>query len=133
MTTVFVDTSALLALLNPADEHHGRASRAFEGLRTQRAALITTSYVLVETYALVGRRLGLEAVRSFRAHFAPLLDVVWVDDALHNAGLDILVERRKRQLSLVDAVSFAAMRQSGVDDAFVFDPHFDQEGFEPVS
>lgn len=56
-----------------------------------------------------------------------------MDDALHNAGLDILVERRKRQLSLVDAVSFAAMRQRGVDDAFVFDPHFDQEGFEPVS
>ena len=133
MTTVFVDTSALLALLNPADEHHGRAARAFEGLRTQRAALITTSYVLVETYALVGRRLGLEAVRSFRAHFAPLLDVVWVDDALHNAGLDILDERRKRQLSLVDAVSFATMRQRGIDDVFVFDQHFDQEGFAPVS
>jgi len=133
VTTVFVDTSALLALLNPDDEHHRRAARAFEGLRTRRAALVTTSYVLVETYALMGRRMGMDAVRSFREHFAPLLDVVWVDDGLHNAGLDLLVDRRKRQLSLVDAVSFATMRQHGIDDVFAFDPHFDQEGFEPVS
>lgn len=133
MTPVFVDTSALVALLNADDEQHQRAARVFERLRTQRVPLMTTSYVLVETYALVGRRLGLEAVLNFRADFAPLLDVVWVDELLHNAGLDVLAQRGKWQLSLVDAVSFAAMRQSGVDDAFVFDQHFDQEGFTPVA
>lgn len=133
MTTVFVDTSALVALLNPEDEHHERAARAFARLRAQRAALMTTSYVLVETYALVGRRLGVEAVRGFRADFAPLMRVVWVDEPLHDAGLDILADRRRRQLSLVDAVSFATMRQSRVDEAFAFDPHFGQEGFETVS
>ena len=132
MTAVFVDTSALVALLNADDQHHRRAARAFERLRTERVPLMTTSYVLVETYALVGRRLGLEAALNFREDFAPLMNVVWVDDSLHNAGLDILARRGKRQLSLVDAVSFATMRQSGVDDAFVFDQHFDQEGFTPV-
>jgi len=71
---------------------------------------------------LAGRRLGLEAVRSFRADFAPLIEVVWVDEALHEAGLDLLRERRKRRLSLVDAVSFVTMRQRGVAEAFAFDP-----------
>ncbi len=41
--------------------------------------------------------------------------------------------RRLRAQAQVDAVSFATMRQSGVDDAFVFDQHFDQEGFTPVA
>jgi len=54
---------------------------------------------------------------------------VWVDETLHNAGLDLLVDRRKRLLSLVDAVSFIVMRQRGVAEAFAIDPHFDQEGF----
>ena len=62
-------------------------------------------------------------------NFAPLIDVTWVDDALHNAGLDLLLERRRRQLSLVDAVSFCTMRQANLTEAFAFDPHFEQEGF----
>jgi uncharacterized protein len=133
MSAVFADTSALLALLNARDDNHARAERAFANLRARRAALVSTSFVLVETYALAGRRLGLDAVRSFRADFAPLIDVVWVDEALHNAGLDLLFDRRKRLLSLVDAVSFITMRQRNMDEAFVFDPHFEQEGFSIVS
>ena len=129
MNAVFADTSALLALLNARDENHTKAERAFSTVRARQAALLSTSYVLVETYALLGRRLGTDAVRHFRADFAPLLDVVWVDAALHDAGLDLLLDRRKRLLSLVDAVSFVTMRGRKLSEAFAFDPHFEQEGF----
>ena len=133
MNAAFADTSGLLALLSGKDENHARAERAFATLRARQAALVSTSFVLVETYALVGRRLGLDAVRSFRADFAPLIEVVWVDEALHDAGLDLLLERRRRLLSLVDAVSFVTMRQRDVAEAFAFDPHFEEEGFSLVS
>lgn len=133
MNAVFADTSGLLALLNATDDNHARAERAFATLRARQASLVSTSFVLVETYALVGRRLGLDAVRSFRADFAPLIEVVWVDEALHDASLDLLLERRKRLLSLVDAVSFVTMRLRNVAEAFAFDPHFEQEGFSLVS
>jgi uncharacterized protein len=132
VNAVFADTSGLLALLNTTDDNHARAERAFGNLRVRQVSLVSTSYVLVETYALVGRRLGLDAVRSFREDFAPLLDVVWVDETLHNAGLDMLLDRRKRLLSLVDAVSFIVMRQRRMAEAFAVDPHFEQEGFSLV-
>jgi len=70
VNAVFGDTSAFLALLNAADENHDRADRAFATLRTRKAPLVSTSYVLVETYALLGRRLGVDAIRSFRSDFA---------------------------------------------------------------
>lgn len=133
MNAVFADTSGLLALLNTTDDNHARSERAFGNLRARQALLVSTSYVLVETYALVGRRLGLDAVRSFRADFAPLIDVVWVDETLHNAGLDMLLDRRRRLLSLVDAVSFIVMRQRRLAEAFAIDPHFEQEGFSLVT
>ena len=133
MNAVFADTSGFLALLSTTDDNHARAKRAFANLRTRQALLVSTSYVLVETYALVGRRLGLDAVRSFRADFAPLIDVVCVDEALHNAGIDLLFDRRKRLLSLVDAVSFIVMRRRSVAEAFAIDLHFDQEGFSLVT
>jgi predicted nucleic acid-binding protein len=133
VNAVFADTSAFLALLNGSDDNHDRAERAFATLRARKAPIVSTSYVLVETYALVARRLGLDAVRRFRTDFAPLVEVVWVDEALHHAGLDLLLDSGKRRLSLVDAVSFITMRQGRLEDAFAFDPDFEQEGFSLVS
>jgi predicted nucleic acid-binding protein len=126
---VFVDTSAVLAFLSPTDAHHSRARAAFERLRTAEATLLTTSYVLVETYALVDRRLGREAARRFREDFAPLFDVVWVDAGLHERGLDVLF-RSPRSISLVDAVSFVVCNQRGIDTAWAFDQHFEDEGLK---
>lgn len=133
MSRVFVDTSAVLALLNPADDAHPRARRAFERLAAREAPLLTTSFVLVETYALIGRRMGLGAVGAFRQSFAPLFEVVWIDGAAHEAGLDLLLERGRPDLSLVDAVSFHVMRQRRLDEAFAFDRHFEDEGFRLVA
>jgi len=133
MNAVFVDTSALLALLNAADRYHARAASAFRSLRIRQDSLLSTSYVLVETYALAAHRFGLDAVQSFRADFAPLMDIVWVDEALHNAGLDLLAEKRKRTLSLADAVSFVTMRQRDIAAAFSFDSQFEQEGFSIIA
>ncbi len=44
MNRVFVDTSALYALLVTSDEKHARARATFESLRVRDAALVTTSY-----------------------------------------------------------------------------------------
>jgi predicted nucleic acid-binding protein len=129
MSEVFVDTSALMALLAKSDADHPRAQRLFEKLRERRSLLVTTSYVLVETYALLGRRYGIEQVRSFRERLAPLLTVVWIGPELHEGGLDLLLERAKRGLSLVDATSFLAMRRHGIDEVFAYDEHFEEEGF----
>lgn len=93
MSQVFVDTSAILALVNPRDELHARARRTFGALRAGRADLVTTSYVIVEIYALLGRRMGLGAVRACRGDLAPLFEVVWIDEPIHEEALDLLLGR----------------------------------------
>ena len=123
-----MDTSGVLALLVPSDECHVRAARAFARLREREAGLVTSSYVLLETYSLLGRRLGPEAVHRFRDGFAPLLDVVWVDSGLHEAGLDLLLASRRRELSLTDAVSIVLIGREGCEEVFASDPHLKVEG-----
>jgi len=132
VSRVFVDTTAVLALLNPDDVQHSAARDAFKRLSSTSATLVTTSFVLVELYALLGRRMGMEAVQRFRQTFTPLLDVVWVDRELHEAGLDLLIDRDERQLSLVDAVSFIIIRSRKLDGAFACDRHFREAGFDTV-
>jgi predicted nucleic acid-binding protein len=129
VSQVFLDTSAVLALVNPKDEHHPRARKGFESLSSRKAGLLTSSYVLVETYALLERRMGLAALQAFRSDLVPLCEVAWIDETVHEAGLDLLIERRKRGLSLVDTTSFIVMRTRRLDEAFCFDPHFEEEGF----
>lgn len=132
MNRVFIDTSAILALLIGSDKTHGQAKKAFDSLSARQAILTTTSYILVETYALLGRRVGLTAVTGFRKDFAALLDVIWIDGELHEKALDLLIQRSSRDLSLVDAASFVVMRQQRIDEAFAYDRHFSAEGFTLV-
>jgi predicted nucleic acid-binding protein len=129
VSRVFIDTSAIFGLLVSTDTAHDRARRIFDGLRTREAPTVTTSYVLVETYALLSRRMGRESIQRFREDFAPLLEVCWIDERLHEAGLDLLQQRRWKGLSLVDAVSFVVIRERQLDAVFVFDRHFEREGF----
>ncbi len=132
MSHVFVDTSAFLALMLQTDEAHPSAKRAFAKLRSREASLLTTSYVLVETYALLGRRVGLPAVKIFRGDLAPLMEVAWVDEELHERALDLLLQRSSSRLSLVDATSFILARERNVSDVFAFDRDFEVEGFRLV-
>jgi len=127
--SVFVDTSALLAVLHSGDENHARAARRFRALLEGDEELVTTCYVLVETVALLQHRFGLEAVRGFQDAVAPVLGVVWVDAELHAEGAAALVTAGRRELSLVDCVSFACMRRQGLTRAFHFDRHFREQGF----
>jgi len=127
--SVFVDTSALLAVLHAGDDNHTRAARAFRALLETNEELVTTSYVLVETTALLQHRFGLAAVRGFQDDVVPVLGIEWVDAELHAEGTAALVTAGRRELSLVDCVSFASMRRHGIAQAFHFDRHFREQGF----
>jgi predicted nucleic acid-binding protein len=129
MTTVLVDTSAVLALLVPTDAQHARARRAFAKLADAQSRLLTTSYTLVECYALIDRRIGREAVRRFRSEFAPLLEVIWVGADEHERALDIVEAGGASGPSLVDAASFVVARKHHVDQVFAYDAHFTKAGF----
>ncbi len=126
---VFLDTSALYAIFDRDDAHHDGAARAWEQLVTSDAVLLTTNYVLVEMIALLPRRLGAQAVEALHEHVLPWVRVIWVDEALHREALAALRIAARRDLSLVDCVSFIAMRRHGLRAAFTTDRHFGGQGF----
>ena len=127
---VVVDTSAFLALLDASEQNHEHAGRIWRQLVEQDVLLFCTSFILVETAALLQNRLGLSQLRAFHKNVFPFLRVLWVDAALYNAGMTALLTANRRRLSLVDCVTFAAMRQTGLNTAFAFDTHFSEQGFE---
>jgi predicted nucleic acid-binding protein len=127
--TVFVDTSAFYAVLDRDEVNHAVAKEVWMALLQEPANLFTTNYVLVETTALLQQRIGVSAVRVFHEDIVPMLQVEWIAGEGHRAGVEAVLAAGKKALSLVDCVSFQAMRQAGVRQAFCFDKHFSQQGF----
>ena len=126
---VFVDTSALYAVLDADDDHHAAAASEWRRLLGGSSVLVTSNYVLLETTALLQHRIGLEAVRILHHDVCPVLEVEWVDETVHQTGMSSLLIAGRRRLSLVDCTSFALMGKLGIRQAFSFDAHFAEQGF----
>ena len=126
---VFGDTSGFFALLARDDYMHIRAKLNFAHFGAHNFRILTTSYVLLETTALLLRRIGLEAVSDFQAKIVPLLEIVWVDAEWHARGLQRLFTVGRKDVSLVDCLSFEVMEARNLQTAFAFDKHFEETGF----
>ena len=127
---IFVDTSAIYALLDANDRYHLLARSVWIEWIEQPVSFICSNYVLLESLALIQRRLGMEAAQRFVAEMVPVFRLRWIKPAIHMAALSAWLAARRRNVSLVDYTSFELMRQAGIHTVFTFDRHFAEQGFE---
>lgn len=120
----FVDTSAFYALADGDDQYHDQAKDVYESLKDE-AQLVTTDYVLLECWYLVNNHLGREEALQFwdglTAGKAEVLDLGLL---IRQRAREIIENYSDQDFSLVDATSFALMKQEGIEKAFAFDSHF---------
>jgi predicted nucleic acid-binding protein len=125
---VLLDSSGLLCLIDNRERHHVDAVRFWHAAR----ARLTSNYVLAEFVALAhARRAPRQAMLNFAADLLadPAVEIIWVDEDLHQQALLLLQARLDKPYSLCDAVSFLLMRERGLSEALMTDRHFEQEGF----
>jgi predicted nucleic acid-binding protein len=128
--TAFIDTSAFLAALDKGDRFHEDAAKKWSVLANHRSELWTTDYVRLESWSLIQRRLGPQAVMAFQDDWLPLCKIHEVGrDGFERATAQWRIAQR-RNLSLVDLTSFDAMRQLAIRTALAFDQHFQEMGYE---
>ena len=132
---VFVDTSALYAILDADDDNHPQAASAWQRLlgdiRSGDRQGITHYGVVIEANALVQRRLGMRAVDDLNSSILSVLDVEYVNEELHRRALAATLAAGRRNVSLVDWTSFELMRARRITLALAFDDDFAEHGFLP--
>ncbi len=63
------------------------------------------------------------------SRIAPLLRVLWISEGLHRRALERLVAIDRRDVSLVDCVSFVTMDAEGIEEVLALDQDFHAQGF----
>ena len=120
--TVFVDTSAWYAAADVDDAGHERAARR---LREFAGALLTSDHVLVETWFLAARRLGIEVaeqlVNGIRVGIARVEPAIVAD---LEVAARIGEEFADQSFSLVDRTSWSIMQRLGIHEAVSLDADF---------
>ena len=125
---MLIDTSGLYRYFNKQSAHHDAAKTFFQSALER----VTHNYILAEFVALSNIR-GLDRKTTFDFSSwildTPLMDVIFVDGALHSKALTLLENRIDKNWSLCDAVSFVLMKDRSITEALTTDRHFEQAGF----
>lgn len=129
--TVFVDTFALIAWLNPRDDAHATVAAFLDGFTGR---LLTTEWVLMELADALSapdaRATAVAFLKAVRADSQ--FDVVDYSPIVYQAGFDLFANRPDKAWSLTDCISFAVMTEYKLTEALTVDRHFEQAGFQAV-
>jgi predicted nucleic acid-binding protein len=131
MRRIFVDTGAFVALEDADDEHHQAALQFQASLLPRLTRLVTTNFVLDETYTWLRMNIGHAKAVGFgrRVRNSKLLQIQLISDEIEQLAWDIFCRYDDKEFSYTDCTSFAVMQLLSLDTAFAFDRHFRQFGF----
>ena len=134
MGPIFVDTGGWLAMAVVRDRFHKQAASYYRKLSKEKAPLVTSNYVLVETYTRIRYDDGHDKAIKFHSLIQEAIKVgrlhlEWVTPAIHQKAWNIFEEYVDQVFSLVDCTSFVISNNAGVKETFGFDEHFNTMGF----
>lgn len=122
--SILVDSAAWYALADKSDALHHEAT-AFLKTHLRESAWLTTHPIMMETWALINRRLGRAAAMTFWERLrSGGVEVVPLEAADWEAAWRIAIAFPDQDFSVVDCTSFAIMERLGLTHVFTFDDHF---------
>ena len=131
---IFVDTGAWIAIEDVIDKNHAKALKFRDKLRNEKKRLITTSYVLDETYTFLLIHIGYEKTLLFhdriqRMRQGGILDIIHISEQIEEESWGAFERfNSDKKWSFTDCTSKVVMNSLGINKVFTFDFHFEQMG-----
>ncbi len=127
---IFIDTSAFLAIENRRDSQHARAVEARDRYAKHHEMLVTSDYVLDESYTIIrvraGHALAVQFGEALRG--SALLRIEYMSTEILDHAWRIFKKFSDHAFSFTDCTSFALMEHLHIQRAFAFDAHFREYG-----
>jgi len=132
VSKLFVDTSWFKAFSDPSDDFYKNATKQYKKINKEKINLITTNYILDESYTLIRTKVGYQSSMDFREMLVSLvgtLKLIRVIPLDEFKAWEWFIKDWSR-LSFTDCTSFAVMKRVGLEDVATFDQHFTKAGFK---
>ena len=131
MNSVFVDTSALIALGNIRDQFHAKTKKVFKELVITKSHFLTTNAVILElTNAFSDVKYKPIAIRLLNLiEKSNNWTVITIDEEMMKKGINRFKQMKDKDWSVVDCISMIIAEDSDIIKIFTNDHHFVQAGF----
>jgi predicted nucleic acid-binding protein len=128
---IFIDTGAFIARYIQADQHHAQSVRVWKKLERSSSHLLTSNFVLDETFTLLGRwaNYTFAAEKAHLIYASSRIEIVRPDEQIELEALELFEKFADQKVSFSDCISFALMKKRKVKQVFTFDEHFSRAGF----
>ena len=127
---IFIDTSAIAAIMNKNDQFHKKAVSFYTKILDEEYSLVLTNFIIAETHALLLKSthdgslglkwLGEVAYQAFH--------IIRPDESDEKEGIKLLTKYDDKIWSFTDSLSFRTMEKFSIEYYFSFDKDFKQIG-----
>ncbi|MEX1111997.1 MAG: PIN domain-containing protein [Candidatus Andersenbacteria bacterium] len=129
--SVFVDTSAFVALYYRHDAHAKSAKRVIEHLQQHNTPLVTSNYIIAESLTVISQRAGKKQAVSFGEYMVnDDFLTLRIGKSTEQRAFILFSELAQKDVSFVDCTSFILCKDLGITQVFSFDQHFAKQGFK---
>lgn len=132
MKAVFIDTSYVLALINPNDQYHDWAVQVTP--KISKIKKVLTEAIIIEIGNAMSKRnlraLGAAIIQQLNSDAQ--IEIVPVRSSLLNQAIQFYASRSDKDWGLTDCISFVVMEQRQIQHVVTADAHFVQAGFTRV-
>lgn len=128
---LFIDTWGWLVLEDSKDPQHQAASRVYKETAKAAGNILTTNFVLDETFSRLFRRRPFDEALRFAKGLleSPFIRVEEITPARFRRAFDLrLTFRDKPDISFTDLTSIAIVQELKITDILTGDRHFVQAG-----
>ena len=130
-SSLFIDTSYIVALVNTEDQDHAIAlslAEIYDG-----CPLVVTDAVLLEIGNALSKNYKMEAVAIIRKFLdSQEVELVRGSPEIFDKAFALYSQLLDKTWGLVDCMTFVAMRGRGITQALTADNHFTQAGFQAL-
>ena len=132
MSAVFVDTAGWMACADRADPAHLTSRAARDAALEAGQLLVTSDFVVDETFTLIRFRLGLPAAEAWWHQIDGSTRLRWerIEHERFDSARHLFFQYRDKDLSFTDCTSVALMRELKLAKVITTDRHFHQLGFQ---
>lgn len=134
-STIFVDADAFIAFTKEDDSNHKLAQNIFEKLQDTEITFITSNFVFAEVVTVLSQRVSHKAAVIFINNIKSsdnIFQIERINENTEEAAIHIFIKQTSKNVSFVDCLNIALIKEKHMDGIFSFDSIYKKNGFKIV-